>query len=81
MKPSSSIGEIKSRYNIILGMTSEKEYAEMMRDTAIFLWGAEEAEKISSHIETTATAVFRIAHVKLEPVLEPVTRLRHREDL
>ena len=60
-------------------MEGQREYVELMHETAMILWGAEEAEKIRNHIEATATAVFRNAEATIPTSLEPATRLRHRE--
>jgi hypothetical protein len=60
-------------------MEGQREYVELMQETAMTLWGREEAEKIRSHIETTAKAVYRNAEAMLPASLEPATRLRHRE--
>ena len=60
-------------------MEGQREYVELMHETAMILWGQEEAEKIRNHIETTANAVYRNAEAVLPTSLEPATRLRHRE--
>ena len=60
-------------------MEGQREYVELMHETAMILWGAEEAEKMHSHIETTANAVYRNAQAETPISLEPATRLRHRE--
>lgn len=51
---------------------------EMYR-TAESLWGTEEAEKMRQHIESTASAVYRLGQIELDTENEPATRLRHRE--
>jgi polyhydroxyalkanoate synthesis regulator phasin len=60
-------------------MTELKEYIEEMYRTAESLWGQEEAEKIRQHIESTASAVYRVGKIELSTETEPVTKLRHRE--
>jgi hypothetical protein len=59
-------------------MEGEKEYVKMMQETATILWGAMEAEKMRSHIETTAKAVYRIASIEIGVETEPATKLRHK---
>ena len=60
-------------------MEGQREYVELMHETAMILWGKEEAEKMHSHIETTANAVCINAQAMLPISLEPAIRLRHRE--
>lgn len=55
---------------------SEKEYVDMVYESAKNLWGEEEAEKMRDHIEKTAGAVWRIGKQELNPGTEPVTKLR-----
>ena len=62
-----------------MDMEELEEYVEMMCRTAERLWGSDDAEKMHNHIETTASAVYRIGQLELDTKTEPVTRLWHRE--
>ena len=73
------IGEVKSENSIFKCMTELEEYIEEMYNAAESLWGREEAEKMRQHIESTASAVYRVGQLTLDTAIEPATRLRHRE--
>jgi hypothetical protein len=60
-------------------MIGLEDYIELMMENARELWGDSEAEKISKHLEKTATAVWRISQINLGTRTEPATKLRHRE--
>jgi len=60
-------------------MEELNEYIEAMYETAVNLWGREEADKMRKHIESTASAVYRVGKLELDTSIEPATRLRHRE--
>ena len=62
-----------------MAMTGLKEYVEETYSAAESLWGREDAEKMLLHIETTASAVYRVGQLELDTAIEPATRLRHRE--
>jgi len=54
-----------------LSGNGEKEYIQMVKETAKAMWGPEAAEKFSEHIERTAAAVYAVSSYPLEPRLEP----------
>ena len=54
------------------------EYVKQTMETARGIWG-EEADKMRQQIETTAAASWRVWRTELSPMIEPATRLRHRE--
>ena len=60
-------------------MTGLKEYIEEMYNAAESLWGREDAEKMRQHIESTASAVYRVGKLELGTAIEPATKLRHRK--
>jgi len=62
-----------------LSGNGEKEYIQMVKETAKAMWGPEAAEKFSEHIERTAAAVYAVSSYPLEPRLEPVTRFKPGE--
>ena len=62
-------------------MEDIQEYIDAMYRTAESLWGREDAKKMRSHIEATASAVYRIGQLELDTATEPATTLRHREQL
>lgn len=57
----------------------EREYIHMVKETARAMWGVDEAQKFSDHIERTAAAVYAVSNYPLEPDAEPVTRMRLEE--
>ena len=57
----------------------EKEYIQMVKETAEAMWGPEAADMFSEHIEPTAVAVYTVSNYPLEPGGEPVTRFRPGE--
>ncbi len=61
-------------------MVDKKEYIKMMKKTARELWGKKATDKAGSHIEATAGAVWRIWRKEMDPMNEPVTKLRHRDN-
>lgn len=61
-------------------MVEKKEYIQMMKKTAREMWGKKGAEKAGSHIEATAGAVWRIWRKEIDPMNEPATKLRHRDN-
>jgi hypothetical protein len=54
----------------------EREYIQMVKETAKAMWGPETADEIGEHIELTAAAVYAVSNYPLEPGVEPVTRMR-----
>lgn len=54
----------------------EKKYVRMVAETARAMWGNEAVEKIMSHIEATAKAVYQVGNYPLDVSTEPVTKLR-----
>ena len=57
----------------------EKEYIQMVKETAEAMWGPEAADTFGDHIERTAAAVYAVSNYPLEPGVEPVTRFRPGE--
>ena len=75
------IAEVKSLIDRSKHMTKQDDTGEYVRqtlETAKGIWG-EEAEKMRQQIETTAAASWRVWRTELSPMMEPATRLRHRE--
>jgi len=54
----------------------EREYINMVKETAMAMWGPEAAKKFSDHIERTAAAVYAVSNYPLEPEIEPATKMR-----
>lgn len=54
----------------------EREYINMVKETAKAMWGPEAAEKFSDNIERTAAAVYAVSNYPLESDVEPVTKMR-----
>ena len=54
----------------------EREYIQMVKESARSMWGPEAATKFSEHIERTAAAVYAVSNYPLEPGVEPIVRLK-----
>jgi len=81
--PPSRQRKIKDATHFIMVETlsgdGEKEYIQMVKETAKATWGPEAAERLGEHIERTAAAVYAVSNYPLEPGVEPVTRMRPGE--
>ena len=55
----------------------EKDYINMVYESAKSMWGQEAADEFKQHIEATARAVYTVSNHPLQAGMEPATKLRH----
>lgn len=58
----------------------EKEYINMVVETARQMWGNNELKKIRDQVEKTAKSVYAVSNYPLSPEIEPVTLPKPKEE-
>lgn len=57
----------------------EKEYIQIVIETAKAMWGPEQVKTLQQHFQTTAKAVYAVSNYPLKPEEEPITTLKPEE--
>lgn len=60
--------------------SDEKEYVNMVVETARQMWGNNELKKIRDQVEKTAKAVYTVSNYPLDPEIEPITLPKPEEE-
>ena len=58
----------------------EKEYVNLVVETARQMWGNDELKMIRDQVEKTAKSVYAVSNYPLRPEIEPVTLPKLKEE-